>query len=288
LLDLWQERRHQFHRRHRPEMRTDLRLARERFGLGLADMEDILGYTRLEYQKIERGVSPLLDSARTRILEAIAQAGRRRVEGLLQQRQVRETEQIGWQTPSSIAQLITLLARREGGLVRLARYLKQAGLRSLWPGRLKTMARGKEVPAWPVLEQIGQACNVPEMGDVRRDWAERYRAKLKTSCESPLGVEVRLLIGSVAGTLRTFSRRLQFNYSVLIRDLHRLDRDEPIKWFHVERILLAAELPGDDQRWREFHALWYTAGDRRKKTSGFTERGTDVEPKRGVYRSGHS
>src|SRR5204863_7399882 len=32
LLQLWQERRQQFHRRHRPEMRLDLRLTRERYG----------------------------------------------------------------------------------------------------------------------------------------------------------------------------------------------------------------------------------------------------------------
>src|SRR5439155_6650887 len=33
LLHCWQERRRQFHRRHRPETRTDLRLARELYGL---------------------------------------------------------------------------------------------------------------------------------------------------------------------------------------------------------------------------------------------------------------
>jgi transcriptional regulator with XRE-family HTH domain len=265
LLDLWQERRHQFHRRHRPEMRTDLRLARERYGFGLADMETILGYSRLEYQKIERGVSPLLDSARGRIVEAISQAGRRRVEGLLRLRQVRDAERAAWRVPGTIGELITRLARREGGLVPLARYLRQSGVKSLWPGRLKAIARGQEVPPWPVLADISATCGVTDLADVQRDWTERFRARLKTWCPSPLGIEVRLVIGSMAATLRMFSQRLGFNYSVLIRDLQRIDRDAPIKWYHVERILQAAELPSEDERWREFHALWYTAGDRRPR-----------------------
>ena len=36
LLLRWQERRRQFHRRHRPETRTDLRLARELYGFAPA------------------------------------------------------------------------------------------------------------------------------------------------------------------------------------------------------------------------------------------------------------
>src|SRR5262249_59607671 len=67
LLGLWQERRRQFHRRHRPETRTDLRLARELYGFEPRDMEPLLGYSSLEYQRLERGVGPLLPSARDRI-----------------------------------------------------------------------------------------------------------------------------------------------------------------------------------------------------------------------------
>jgi hypothetical protein len=70
----------------------------------------------------------------------------------------------------------------------------------------------------------------------------------------------------VAASLRAFSSRLRFNYSVLVRDLQRLDRDAPIRWGHVERVLRAADLPEHDDRWREIHALWYTAGERRKTT----------------------
>ncbi len=54
LLAAWRERRTQFHRRHRPETRFDLRLARELYGFEPRDMEPILGYSSLEYQKIER------------------------------------------------------------------------------------------------------------------------------------------------------------------------------------------------------------------------------------------
>ena len=71
-----------------------------------------------------------------------------------------------------------------------------------------------------------------------------------------------MLIALVAATLRDFSPRLDFNYSVLIRDLQRINADHPIRWFHVERILTAAGLTYGDERWKEIHALWYTAGDR--------------------------
>src|SRR5262249_26445091 len=74
LLELWEDRRKQFHRRHRPETRLDLRLARERYGFEHKDMEPILGYSSLEYQRIERGVGALTDAARERILQAIHRA----------------------------------------------------------------------------------------------------------------------------------------------------------------------------------------------------------------------
>jgi transcriptional regulator with XRE-family HTH domain len=264
LLSRWQERRRQFHRRHRPETRIELRLAREQYGFEAVDMEEVLGYARLEYQKIERGVVPLLDSARDRILQAIHQAGQQRVEALLQHRRAREAERAAWQSPPSVSSIIVLLAKREGGLIPLSRCLRKAGLRGLWIGRLRAIARGLETPAWRVLERIGQACSVAEMAEVYHDWTARYRSKLHVECASPLGVELRLLIGEVEPTLRAFSARLGFNYSVLVRDLQRIDRDEPIKWYHVERLLRAAGLPPNDMRWTEVRALWSTAVDRRK------------------------
>src|SRR5262249_23127233 len=102
LLAAWQQRRTQFHRRHRPETRIDLRLAREWYGFEACDMEPILAYSSLEYQKIERGVQPLMDTARERILHAVHAAGQRRVESLLRQRQQREIERVAWQRPSSV------------------------------------------------------------------------------------------------------------------------------------------------------------------------------------------
>jgi transcriptional regulator with XRE-family HTH domain len=264
LLAAWQERRTQFHRRHRPETRIDLRLARERYGFEPRDMEPILGYSSLEYQKIERGVQPLADTARARILQAIHQAGERKVEALLQHRQKRETERAAWRCPPSVPALIALLARREGGLVPLSRHLRRAGLKGLWTARLRAIAHGEEVPPWCVLEQIVRACNVPERDDLHDDWQKRYRRRLEAECPSPLGVELRLLIGEVAASLRDFSPRLGFNYSVLIRDLQKIDRDDFVKWFHVERIARAAGLPAEDERWRAIHALWRTASDRKK------------------------
>jgi transcriptional regulator with XRE-family HTH domain len=267
LLDCWQERRRQFHRRHRPEMRTDLRLTRELYGFSVQDMEPILGYTNLEYQKIERGVSPLQETGRKRILDAIHQAGQRRIETLQRHRQAREMARLAWRSPASVRDLISLLAKREGGLIPLMRLLKRAGLKGLWAGRLRAVALGLEIPPWRLLERIGLACGVPDLSQARHDWLDQYRARLHARHLSPLGVEVRLLIAEAASTLRELGARLGFNYSVLVRDLQRLDRDEPLKWFHVERILQAVGLPKQDMRWQEIHALWYTAGERQKKSS---------------------
>jgi transcriptional regulator with XRE-family HTH domain len=267
LLDLWRQRRQQFHRRHRPEMRLDLRLARELYGYTVAEMETILGYTGLEYQKIERGVSPLAETALARIVEAIHQAGRKRVERLLHHCLECRQEQEAWRVPARVTELIGLLARREGGVLPLMRLLKQAGLKGLWAGRLRAIVHGREIPPWRLLEQIGLACGVPDLTQARLDWQDRYRAQLAARGLSPLGVELRLLIAESASTLRELSPKLGFNYSVLIRDLQRLDRDDRVKWFHVERILTAVDLPRDDYRWREFHALWYTASERRPKAT---------------------
>lgn len=263
LLALWQRRRGQFHRRHRPETRTDLRLAREAYGFTLADLEPVLGYPSAEYQRIERGVLPLAPSARARILEAIHRAGRHRVEALRALRGERAARREAWRSPPSVAALVALLAEREGGLIPLTRLLRHEGLKGLWTGRLRAIAQGREVPPWPVLEQIAEAAGVGDRDAARRDWLERYRALLQKRFRSPLGVELRLFIAETAGTLRAFSQRLAFNYSVLVRDLHRLDRDVPVRWFHVERILRAAGVPPESDRWREVHALWYTATDRK-------------------------
>jgi hypothetical protein len=230
-------------------------------------MEPILGYTSLEYQKIERGVQPLADTARQRIQNAIHAAGQRRVESLLQQRRQREAERVAWQRPPSVQALITLLARREGGFIPLSRQLKRLGLKGLWAARLRAVSRGEEVPPWCVLERVAAACQVADWDDVHEDWQQRYRDHLRKMCPSPLGIELRLLIGEIAESLRDFSPRLRFNYSVLVRDMQKIDRDEAVKWFHVERIARAAGLPADDSRWREIHALWSTASDRRKTTS---------------------
>lgn len=267
LLTAWRERRSHFHRRHRPETRIDLRLARELYGFEPRDMEPILGYSSLEYQKIERGVQPLTDTAQQRILDAIHAAGQRRVEALLQQRQECEAERTAWQRPSSVQDLIALLARREGGLIPLSRQLKRLGLKGLWTARLRAIRHGEEVPPWCVLERIARACAVADWEEVHEDWQHRYREQLRRTTPSPLGIELRLLIGAIAESLREFSPRLGFNYSVLVRDMQKIDRDEPVKWFHVERILRAAGLSQEDPRWREIHALWSTASDRRKATA---------------------
>jgi transcriptional regulator with XRE-family HTH domain len=264
LLDLWRARRAQFYRRRRPEMRSELRLAREAYGFDPGDMEAILGYGSLEYQKIERGVTVLRETAEARILQAIHEAGRRRLADLQARRQALLAERRAWEAPASTADLVVQLARREGGVLPLARLLKRAGLRGLWTGRLRAIAAGLEVPAWPVLAEVARVGKVTDLADVRHDWSRRYREQLQRRCRSPLGVELRVLIGEKAATLRDLSPHLGFNYSVLIREFQRLDRDEPLKWFHVERILRVVGLPTDCERWKEIRALWSTADSRRK------------------------
>jgi len=257
LLEMWEERRKQFHRRHRPETRIDLRLARERYGFEHKDMEPILGYTSLEYQRLERGLGPLAEAARARILQAIDRAGLQRVESLLRHSDNRDARRAAWRTPPSVKAMVARLAEREGGIIPLTRFLRQAGERRFWAGRLRAIARGEEVPAWPVVERIGVTCGVPDLSAVRHDWREQYRTYLQEVGCSDLGTEVRLLIAEVATTVREFSGRLGFSPSVLVRDLRRMDEDRPGKWFHVERILQAAGLTATDRRWEQIHAWWY-------------------------------
>jgi transcriptional regulator with XRE-family HTH domain len=264
LLDLWQQRRAQFHRRRRPETRVELRLVREQYGFALGEMEALLGYTSLEYQKIERGVSPLLDSARKRIVQALHAAGQRRVAALLEQRRAQAACRAAWKAPATVEALITSLADREGGLLPLARLLKHAGLRGLWIGRLRSLLHCCDLPAWPVLEQLALACGVEHLVEVREDWAARYRAQTQERFASPLAVELRCLIAEKANTLRDLSPKLGFNYSVLVREFQRIDRDEPLRWFHVERLLRVLGLPPDCERWKQIRALWSTVRDRNK------------------------
>jgi len=159
------------------------------------------------------------------------------------------------------------LAKREGGLAPLARKLTEAGLNGVSIPRLRSIACGQDVPPWRLLEDIGQACGVTDLATVRGDWKRRYRARLERQDLSALAIELRLLIAESAPTVRAFSQKLPFNYSVLVRDLQRIDRNRPLKWFHVERILDAAGLRSSSERWQEIRILWYTVNNRSKKAA---------------------
>jgi transcriptional regulator with XRE-family HTH domain len=259
LLGLWEERRTQFHRRRRPETRLELRLARERYGFEHQDLEPVLGYTAAEYQRIERGVTPLPGSALERIVQAVHRAGEARVEALLRKKHAGDEVRAGWRSPGSVQELVARLADREGGIVPLTRCLRQAGEPGFWAGRLRAVARGEEVPPWPLLQRIGTACGVADLAAVREDWREQYRARLQAGGCSPLGTEVRLVIAETAATVREFSRRLGVHASVLVRDLQRMDRERPVAWPQVERILEAAGLAAADRRREQVYAWWYAA-----------------------------
>ncbi|MGH7134239.1 MAG: hypothetical protein ACREHD_00780, partial [Pirellulales bacterium] len=258
LLELWRRRRAQFVRRRRPETRGALRLVREMYGLTLDDVPDVLGYSSLEYQRIERGVEPLTDNAKQRILEAFERAGRERVAALLARRQALLRDSSAWQSPASAADMISLLARREGGLAPLARQLKRAGCRGVSVPRLRAVARGVDLPAWCWLRDVARLMKITEVAPMREDWKMRYRERLVASKICPLGIEIRMLLVESANSVREFSRRLPFNYSVLVRDLARLDRGLPIAWFHIERLLDAAGLATHHDRWQEIRLLWCT------------------------------
>ena len=136
-------------------------------------------------------------------------------------------------------------------------------------GLVNVFATGSTVAVTTMEYEPG---GVQDLQELRRDWRDRYRQQLAMDCPSPLGIDLRLLIAEVAPTLRAFSPRLGFNYSVLVRDLQRIDRDEPVRWFHVERILSSLGVTSDSERWREIHALWYTAEERRRRTSAQNHR----------------
>jgi transcriptional regulator with XRE-family HTH domain len=265
LLEAWKHRRRQFTARRRPETRVELRLIREMYGFDFGDLKPVLGYSSLEYQKIERGVEALLDTARDRILEALHEAGRQRVEELLARLAARRRQRLAWRNPPTVTALISTLAQREGGLAPLARRLAEARLSGVSIPRLRAISTGQDVPPWRLLERIGEACDVTDLLAVRGDWKRRYRAALERQNISPLAVELRLLIAETAPTVRAFSQKLPFNYSVLVRDLQRIDRNQPLKWFHVERILDAAGVRSNHERWQEIRILWYTVNARSKK-----------------------
>ena len=256
LRKLWEQRRIRFHLRHRPEMQLDLRLQREYFGFDVNDAARVLGYTSLEYQKIERGIEQLSDSARIRILKALSEAGHRKVGEIFERRSRRDTKRVAWKSPGSVSDMIRLLAIREGGLVPLSRKLRDAELAGISPPRLRSYLQEEETPSWSLLHGIAETCGVKSLGEVHINWIRRYREQLMRKSDSLLAVELRLLIAEVAPTLRAFAKRLPFNYSVLLRDLYRVEGQEPIKWPHIERLLRAAGLPSSSERWRVILRLW--------------------------------
>ena len=111
------------------------------------------------------------------------------------------------------------------------------------------------------LNQIAKACGIPHLTDVRRDWRKQYRTRLRSRYDRHLPVELRTLIGEVAPSVRIFNQRLQISYSMLLRDLRRIDLGMPVRWSQVERILEAAELPAHCDRWTTIHGLWKTAAN---------------------------
>ncbi len=256
LRMLWERRRVRFHLRHRPEMQLDLRLQREYFGFDVAQAAELLGYSNLEYQKIERGIEPLTDTGRKRIIEALEDAGHEKLRDVFVRRTARDQRRQAWRQPKSVTGMLKLLAEREGGVVPLARLLADAGLYGISPPRLRSYMLEEETPTWHLLQQIADTCGIMKLQAVHLDWIHRYRSQLQQKSDSILAIELRLLVAEVAPTLRAFSERLPFNYSVLLRDLYRVERKESFKWYHVERILEAAGLPKESERWRVIHRLW--------------------------------
>jgi transcriptional regulator with XRE-family HTH domain len=258
LRELWELRRIRFHLRHRPEMQLDLRLQREFFGFDVGQAAAILGYASLEYQKVERGIEPITPSGRERIMSALAAAGQDKIDAVFARRDARDIKRNAWKTPANVTDMIKALAKREGGIVPLSRVLKKAELYGVSPPRLRSYLIGEETPTWFLLQQIADECTISKLQVVHIDWIHRFREQLQSKNDSLLAIELRLLMAEVAPTIREFSKRLPFNYSVLLRDLYKVERKQSFKWFHIERILRAAGLPENSERWRVIHRLWLT------------------------------
>ena len=75
-----------------------------------------------------------------------------------------------------------------------------------------------------------------------------------------MSVPVELLRCPITGQT---VRRAEEN---VIRDLQQIGRHQRNKWFHVERILNAAKLAAECERWRSIHSLWLPLSPRRKET----------------------
>jgi transcriptional regulator with XRE-family HTH domain len=258
LRQLWEQRRNTFHRRRHPWIRIELRLCCEWYGLGAGEIEPALGYTWGQYQQLERSLLRLTEAGYQRTLAALEQAGQHRVGSLLAQRANQQRQRLTWQAPPSAPALIEMLAQREGGLIPLARLLKNASVRRVWPDRLRTIARGGEVPAWPVLEEIARVGAVRDVRAVHADWRTRYRQQLEQGHHSILGVELRLLIAEQTTSLREFSDRLAFHASLLTRLLQRVDANQPVRWPAIEAILQGAGVTQEDQPWQTIHAWWFS------------------------------
>lgn len=256
LRSQWEKRRLRFHLRHRPEMQIDLRLAREYYGFDVAEAARQLGYTSLEYQKIERGIEPLSDTARKRILEAYEKVGHQRVAEVFQRRDQRDLKRIAWKTPNTVSEMLTLLAKREGGVVTLARVLKGMGLYGISTPQLRSYILGAVTPSWSLLQQIADKCGIAKLQPVHIDWIKRYRTQLKSKCKTMLCVEIKLLVAELAPTMRAFAKRCSCSPSLLLRDLYRIEDGETVKWKHIERFLRGAGLPDTCERWQVIHGLW--------------------------------
>ncbi len=256
LRELWEQRRLRFHLRHRPEMLLDLRLAREYYGFDVGEAAKVLGYTSLEYQKIERGIETIPESARKRILQAYERAGLMRVAELFQRRTDRDIRRVAWQSPTTVADFLTLLAEREGGVVTLARVLTQAKLYGVSTPQLRSYIFGQVTPSWSLIQEIADWGGVKKLQHVHLDWIRRYRVQLAKKFKRKLSIEIRLLIAEVAPNIRKFGERLPFNCSLVLRDLYRLEDHLPVKWERLERLMRAAGLPPGTDRWQVIHGLW--------------------------------
>jgi hypothetical protein len=127
------------------------------------------------------------------------------------------------------------------------------------------VARGVDLPSWFWIQEVARITKVPDLARMRDEWYARSRRRLEATGISPLAVELRLLVAETASSVREFSHRLPFNYSVLVRDLGRIDGGRTIGWFHVERLLTAAGLATHHDRWQEIRVLWCTVENQLKR-----------------------
>lgn len=131
------------------------------------------------------------------------------------------------------------------------------------PATLRAIAQGGHVPAWPTFVRIVEAGGGVVNERLKADWAERFAVQLKRE-HKPLVRVLSFIMQEEAENITVFSKdRSRFSCAAptVLRRFPALDRGEVVRWEHIERILLAADIRPRSPRWRFVEILWKNGQD---------------------------